>query len=537
MSESNAKSSTGRNGGKGGHHYKGRFSQKKGGPVAIQPKRVGACDKLGSHVFDYGTADASDLLTTTYDAVKTHVGTHYNEDIKMELETGAQITIPVPKIPQEAVKAHEQQWEFELRRLRRSLQTKEMAEDIAKRKLIQATERTLMLERAEEKSDDLAALEYEAQCNLELTLIQNEIDEIERKIANPPKPTLEGDAKFQYEGDWKTYTNRKKDLERYRGMTYNLIYGQCTQVLMDKLKDDPTYKQVTKNCNPLKLKALIDKIVMAQTKDQYYCKTIYDQERKLSGFTQGSLTNAEYYRRFNNQISVDKSVGITRVHKTAMIAVARKLYHKTVEELTDDEQAKVEEVAEESYLAYVMLMQSTADHQQLKTMLEGRHALGEDKYPKTRHEALNVLGKFTQDPKPQHAVSEGASFATTSGKKGKKMEPRDEYWADKTCFKCGELGHPARRCPNSKTDGYNHKKKQKGQGNPRDDGSDDESKSSKKSAKSSRSKSSSRSNASSKERMEKATAKAFTQLVDQLQGIKEEFADELDLSVYSDCSH
>jgi hypothetical protein len=111
----------------------------------------------------------------------------------------------------------------------------------------------------------------------------------------------------------KAYNYRKKELERYRGLTYNLLFGQCTQALKDKLKSDSAYDEVTKSGNPLRLKALIEKVVMAQTEHQYYAKTILDQEKLLLGFVQGTMTNAQYYEKMSNRINVDKSVGITRV--------------------------------------------------------------------------------------------------------------------------------------------------------------------------------------------------------------------------------
>jgi hypothetical protein len=70
-------------------------------------------------------------------------------------------------------------------------------------------------------------------------------------------------------------------LERYRGLTYNLLFGQCTQALKDKLKSDSAYDEVTKSGNPFRLKALIEKVVMAQTEHQYFAKTILDQEKLL----------------------------------------------------------------------------------------------------------------------------------------------------------------------------------------------------------------------------------------------------------------
>jgi hypothetical protein len=89
----------GNSGGRGNaNKYKGKYQGKRGATPATnpQPRRVGACDKLGSHVFEYGTKDSADLLTTSWDALKIYAGTNYNEDIKMELENCTETIIPEP---------------------------------------------------------------------------------------------------------------------------------------------------------------------------------------------------------------------------------------------------------------------------------------------------------------------------------------------------------------------------------------------------------------------------------------------------------
>jgi hypothetical protein len=103
--------------------------------AAAQPPREGACKELGPHVFDFGSHDSADLLTTSWDALKVHVGTKYNEDIKMELENGNETIIPLPKLSEELTRVHKEQWEQKKRRLERILRAKEQAETVAKTKL------------------------------------------------------------------------------------------------------------------------------------------------------------------------------------------------------------------------------------------------------------------------------------------------------------------------------------------------------------------------------------------------------------------
>jgi hypothetical protein len=224
----------------------------------------------------------------------------------MELENGSETTIPLPKRSEELTRAHEEQWEQQKRRLERILRVKEKAENVARAKLIAATEYIVEIEGREDATVDIGSMEHEVECSMNLTTIQNELDKMRLLLATPPKPKLEGEDKSQHDGERKTYNHRLGELRRYRGLTYNLLFGPCTQPLKDKMKNDPIYDEVTKSGNPLKLKVLIDMIVMAQTEHQYYCKTIHEQEKGLMGFVQGNMTNAQYYEKISNRISVDK---------------------------------------------------------------------------------------------------------------------------------------------------------------------------------------------------------------------------------------
>jgi hypothetical protein len=202
--------------------------------VSAQPAREGACKELGPHVFDFGSKDSADLWTTSWDALKIQVGTKYNKDIKMELENGSETIIPLSKVSEELTRLHEEQWGQQKRRLERILRAKEQAETVAKTKLIAATEYIVEIEQTEDTTVDIGSLEHESECNMNLTLIQNELDELRLRLATPPKPILEGEDKSQYDGEWNNYNHRLTELRRYRGLTYNLLFGQCTQPLKDK---------------------------------------------------------------------------------------------------------------------------------------------------------------------------------------------------------------------------------------------------------------------------------------------------------------
>ena len=69
---------------------------------------------------------------------------------------------------------------------------------------------------------------------------------------------------------------------------------------------------------PLQLYRSIERVILAQTEDQYPIATIYDQEQSLYLFRQENLTSAQWYERFNTKIDVGTAIGVTRQHEALL---------------------------------------------------------------------------------------------------------------------------------------------------------------------------------------------------------------------------
>jgi hypothetical protein len=67
---------------------------------------------------------------------------------------------------------------------------------------------------------------------------------------------------------------------------------------------------------------LIEKTILAQTEDQYPFATVYEQEISIYSFNQHSLTNEQWYERFNTKIDVGSAIGVTQQHRVLLEHVA-----------------------------------------------------------------------------------------------------------------------------------------------------------------------------------------------------------------------
>ena len=83
-----------------------------------------------------------------------------------------------------------------------------------------------------------------------------------------------------------------------------MILGQCTQQLLDRMKQDNVWQTTPSSYDPLSLIGMIEKTVLAQTEDQYPFAIVYEQELSLYGFHKNVLTNDQWYEKFNTKVDV-----------------------------------------------------------------------------------------------------------------------------------------------------------------------------------------------------------------------------------------
>jgi hypothetical protein len=89
-------------------------------------------------------------------------------------------------------------------------------------------------------------------------------DEVEMKLTN--------DEKMAHSNAWCTQQETTESLKKSRGKVYSLLLGQCTQVRVDKMKQDADWVAISESFDPILLFKLIKKFVLKQFNNQ--CKTV-----------------------------------------------------------------------------------------------------------------------------------------------------------------------------------------------------------------------------------------------------------------------
>ena len=255
---------------------------------------------------------------------------------------------------------------------------------------------------------------------LKIARLENEIADLEYESQQPVpyKLTAEEDALYYNEG--KAHSARVAALEAHRGKAFSLIMGQCTQLLLDKMKQEKTWDVVSASYDPLELYKLIESVVLKQTEDQYPVAAMWDQYRRVFNAQQGTLSNTEFYRLFLTMIEVAESVGCKFANDKTLNYCAELKYKKAYESLKDDEKLIVDGLARDRFIGFGLVKASSNKHDHLKNALSDDYTKNDDKYPENGQQALLLLDRYSKKPAVV-ATSEGTSFAQ-KGKGGDKKK-------------------------------------------------------------------------------------------------------------------
>ncbi len=111
---------------------------------------------------------------------------------------------------------------------------------------------------------------------------------------------------------WRTYHERTDCLVRSQGKLYSLVLGQCTTVLLNKMKQDADWQAASDSYDPLKILKLIEKFILKQSDNQYKIGIIIEQLKLLLAYRQDDgVTNVAYYDQSKTRVDVAEHIGVS----------------------------------------------------------------------------------------------------------------------------------------------------------------------------------------------------------------------------------
>jgi hypothetical protein len=202
------------------------------------------------------------------------------------------------------------------------------------------------------------------------------------------------DETMTFNNAWWTYHERTDHLVRSRGKVYSLVLGQCTTVLLNKMKQDTDWQADSESYVPLKLLKLIEKFILKQSNSQYKIGIVIKQLKLLLVYWQDDgVTNVAYYDWFKTRVDVTEYIGVSFDNPVLWDWKSQELYSTDYELLSNTaKEAKVKEDVKQAFLVYLFFINSNdKKHSQLNS-LSAKSVLAVTKNYRRKFHPVSTLG-------------------------------------------------------------------------------------------------------------------------------------------------
>jgi Zinc knuckle len=293
----------------------------------------------------------------------------------------------------------------------------------------------------------------------------------------PPATVLSKAQDKIYDKELVEYVKRKIMLETNVNTLYNIVWGQCTDALREKLKALSTYSTMSTKGEGINLLVEIRDLVYKREKDKDAWHSYYEATLQLYVFRQGNnlsneqyhqkfvflhgnnLSNEQYHQKFQNLVEyVDGCGGGLGNVKTLQTEMLQKIA-ATPGTPTADEVVEAKTKARERFYATMFFLRADKDRfGVLQRKMYNDKLQGTDNYPNTIIEAYHLMVNWQPEFKPRsgnNATNDGVAFANMGSNDHKDI-------STVKCFNCNEMGHYSSSCPKPP-------KKKKGQDNKAND--------------------------------------------------------------------
>ena len=253
----------------------------------------------------------------------------------------------------------------------------------------------------------------------------------------PPAPDPANQVAFErWKYVYKEYMNKLQEYTNFRSGLYNLVMGQCTEALKERLKSHEDFMDA--NQNGIALLTLIRSLLHTFEEWRKLADALSDVKMAFYKLRQGKFMKLEkYHELFIAQVEVLDEVGAS-IADTALIQQVAEQHGRGLPTEADREEAK--QIA----LAMQFIKGTNANHKPYLTHLRNSYLDGLDVYPNSVQEAYNILQRREETHNVPSLEGDGVAFAQRNG--------RD--MSTVTCYSCQQKGHYANspECPNYNAD-------------------------------------------------------------------------------------
>jgi hypothetical protein len=227
---------------------------------------------------------------------------------------------------------------------------------------------TSLTAKQNESSKEIATQPNNQDLMKERQEIEDQILKCEIDLNNENEMKLMDNEKMAHSNAWCSHHETTEGLKKSRGKVNLLLLGQCTQVLVDKMKQDTTLVTVSELFDPILPFKLIKNFVLKQSDDQYKMAVLIAKQLSNLSFCQDNqVPNATYDDQFTTRVEVAHQAGVCYYTPDLLNTKCMELSCSEYETLMPAEQKNVRDVIEQEYLACLFINNSNQKlHSQLK---------------------------------------------------------------------------------------------------------------------------------------------------------------------------
>jgi hypothetical protein len=227
---------------------------------------------------------------------------------------------------------------------------------------------------------------------------------------------------------------KAQEYDNFRAGLYNVVFGQCTEALQDKLKSHSDFPNAYQD--GIALLAIIKTLTYTFEERRKLVDALCEIKEMFYTFQQEGkhMPLQEYHDLFQGQVAVLDEVGVTVPDDSLVESVAAANGRAGVPEEADHIAAR------EQALAMRFIRGTNAKYKAYLTHLRNSFLGGRsDYYPTSVHTAYNILQRHESEGGSVDIEADGLAFVNAGG------EPRNLDHI--VCFNCQETGQFANNCP------------------------------------------------------------------------------------------
>ena len=219
-------------------------------------------------------------------------------------------------------------------------------------------------------------------------------------------PTLKDNPTKQQElmwgKDYDMYLKKKDRYEENKAKVFAFILGQCDKDMKNKLQGDSRYSDVDEETDVVTLLSMIKEAVYdAHDKKSPTLQAVVAWKQLMKAYQYDNEPVLDYYKRFKSL--VERVEVLHGEIQTVKIAEKDPNYKKSKSATIVKEKEK--------WTAIAFIEGAEKRFKPMLKDLEQNYSLGDDKYPETMEEALQVLSMYAQQHFPSKKKTNGEEEA------------------------------------------------------------------------------------------------------------------------------